>query len=196
MLKKLCLLVFCLLISPAVFAQSAPSGEGPWRGIPIWVGAEFSTFNPDYGCNNASAFACWNSHLYGVTTYVTANHLLRGLGVDAEARLLHWGGPGYMTQTSYLAGPRLEMLHFRQLTVSPKFSLGKSRVSLQQGLAGSGTYFTIAMGAVLDYRLSTRVSARVDYEYQRLPSFKGDGSGKGGLTPNGFSFGVSYMLLR
>lgn len=196
MLRNVCLLVLCLLISAAVLAQSAPSGEGPWRTVPIWVGAEFSTFNPDYGCNSASAFACWNNHLYGITTFATADHLFRGLGIDAEARLLHWGGPGYMTQSSYLVGPRLEVFHFRQLTASPKFSFGESRISLQHGLAGSGSYFAFAMGAVLDYRLASRVSARVDYEYQRWPTFKGDGSGQGGLTPNGFSFGLSYMLLR
>jgi hypothetical protein len=196
MLKKLCLLVSSLLMSTVLFAQSTPPGEGPWRGVPVWFGAEFSTFNPDYGCANNSPFACWNHHLAGVASYVYANNIFKVLGVEGEARILPWGGPGYLTQSSLLAGPRLGFWRYKRFLLDGKVLLGEGRIVLRDGIPGSGYYFAYAPGLVLDYRVSHRLSARFDYEYQRWPSFKGGSTGAGGLTPNGLSFGVSYMLLR
>jgi hypothetical protein len=88
----------------------------------------------------------------------------------------------------------------KQLRESGKLLAGDARLSLPRGGFGSGNYFAYAPGAIVDYRVSRRLSARVDYEFQVWPSFKGipttTTSGTGGLTPNGFSFGVSYAILR
>jgi len=195
MFRRLCLLSSCFLISAALSAQVFPAGEGS-RGS-IWVGVAVSTFNPDYGCHNSSAFTCWNHQLLGIAPYVDANQLLAyRIGVEGEARFSHWRGPGILTEDSYLAGPRMALWSHRNFTVDGKLLLSEARMTLPRGVLGNGTYFAYAPGAEVDYRLSRRIAARADYEYQIWPTFKGRPTGSGGLSPNGFSFGLSYAILR
>jgi len=197
MFRNSCLIAACCLITATLSAQSYPSAEG--RGASVWVGAEISTFNPDYGCLKSSPFSCWNHQLLGIAPYVDANHLLfQRVGAEGEARFLHWRGPGSLTEASYMTGPRVGIWQYRQVALSGKFLVGLGRMTLPTGTAGSGNYLAYAPGVVVDYRLAKRVAARVDYEYQMWPSFKGSltGSGHGGLTPNGLSIGVSYALMR
>jgi hypothetical protein len=98
-----------------------------------------------------------------------------------------------MSQSNYLAGPRVGLLHFRtRFFFTGKFLFGLGHIDTPNHGAGSGNYFVYAPGAVLDVRVKKRLTARVDYEYQIWPSFLGGG----GLTPNGFSFGLSYALLK
>jgi hypothetical protein len=60
-----------------------------------------------------------------------------------------------------------------------------------------GTYFTLAPGGTIEYSVWKHVAFRVDYEFQIWPGFSGIAAqGNNGLTPNGFSLGVSYMLRR
>lgn len=194
MSRKLWLLAACCLLSAKLFAQTQYSAEGVHPTV--WVGAEISTFNPDYGCRKSSPFSCWTNQLIGITPYAEAHHLLfRRLGAEGEARFLHWRGPGVLTETSYLAGPRIDIVQYRRLLLGAKIVAGIGHFSANGG-AGEGNYFVYAPGATLDYRLSRKLSARVDYEYQEWPSFKGSGTGTGGLTPNGLSFGISYAVIR
>jgi hypothetical protein len=199
-LKYLYLLSPLFLISAALSAQSNPAAEGP--RVSVWAGAEFSTFNPDYGCADSSPFSCGSTQLLGITPFVDANHVLfQRLGAEAEARFLQWRGPGSgLTEASYLAGPRIDLLHFkRRLVLSGMLLLGDGHLSIPKG-AGNGSYFAYAPGAVVDFRATRRISARVGYEYQIWPLFKGvptsTTTGTGGLTPNGFSFGLSYAILK
>lgn len=193
MLKSLSLLSSCLLFSATLFAQSLPSAE---RGaLSVWAGAEFSTFNPDYGCSDSSPFTCWDHQLLGIAPFVDADHLIfQRLGVEGEARFLPWRGPGGgLSQSNYLGGPRVGLLHFKnEVFFTGKFLMGLGHFNAPNHGAGSGNYFVYAPGAVFDFRLQKRLTARVDYEYQVWPSFYGGG----GLTPSGFSFGISYAILR
>jgi opacity protein-like surface antigen len=182
-------------------AQSLPSAEGP--SVSIWVGAEISTFNPDYGCSDNSPFMCGGQQLIGIAPYVDANHLFFSrLGAEVESRFLHWRGPGSgLTESSYLVGPRFGLLSLkRSVFLSGKVLVGSANLHLPSGAAGSGSYFAYAPGAVAEFRITRRLTARADYEYQIWPSFKGVATatttGTGGLTPNGFSLGVSYAILR
>lgn len=202
MFKRLYLSLALLLIASTstLLAQSFPSAEG--RGFSVWVGGEISTFNPDYGCSSASPFSCGDHQLLGIGPFIDLNHLVfERIGAEGEARFLHWRGPGSgLTEASYLAGPRFGLMSFRRtLYVSGKVLIGDAHISVPSDPVGSGTYFAYAPGAVADLRITRRVSARADYEYQIWPSFRGIATatttGKGGLTPNGFSFGVSYALL-
>ena len=197
MFKTLCLPALIVLMSAALSAQVAPPGEGPWRPAPVWFGAELSTFNPDYFCQNSSPFSCWSQQKVGVSTFIDMNRLLlRRVGAEGEARFLHWSGSGLLSMTNYLAGPRVELVEHKGLALHGKFLVGDGSMTLHKGLAGSGHFFVLAPGIVAEYRLAGRVTARAEYEYQRWPSFKGTGTGKGGLTPNGLSFGLSYLILR
>lgn len=200
MFRFLLLASLCLLASLAVSAQSLPAAEG--SGLSVWVGAEVSTFNPDYGCANSSPFSCGGHQLIGIAPFADVNHFLfRRIGAEGEARFMHWGGPGTVTESTYLVGPRVGLLSFkRKLYLSGKVLVGDAKISLPPKDPGNGSYFAYAPGVVVEYRATRRIFARAEYEYQLWPAFKGISTattnGKGGLTPNGFSLGLSYAVLR
>ena len=110
---------------------------------------------------------------------------------------LHWHGPA-LTEASYMAGPRVNLYRYKKAMLSAKFLVGEAHIQLGSGHQGSGNYFAYAPGAIVDFPVTSRVFGRVDYEYQTWPSFQGSaaGGGHGGLTPNGFSVGLSYVILR
>jgi hypothetical protein len=202
MLKKLCLLASSLWVSSILMpAQTSPSAER--GGVTIWVGGEFSTFNPDYGCANAGPFSCGSKSLLGIGTFGDFNHLfLPRLGAEAEARFLHWSGPSGVSENTYLFGPKYTIWRFRRIPfgLEAKLLVGTGHISLPDHGAGEGNHFVYAPGVTGDFRLNRRWSARVGYEYQFWPGFEGIAtsftSGTGGITPNGFSFGVSYAVIR
>jgi opacity protein-like surface antigen len=138
---------------------------------------------------------CGGQQLLGVAPFVDANQLLfHRLGAEGEARFLHWRGPGAgLTESTYLAGPRFALISFKHsIGLSGKFLVGSANIHVPNDAAGNGTHFAYAPGAVAEFKVSRRLTARVDYEYQIWRNFIGNG----GLTPNGFSFGLSYMILR
>jgi hypothetical protein len=96
-LKKL--LVIALLLTPVfASAQVAPATSG--GGPDIWVGAEYSNFKPDYGFNRLS----------GIAVYGDVNRIvLRNLGIEGEARWLHFNQYQGETEANYLAGPRYRL---------------------------------------------------------------------------------------
>ena len=192
MFKSPYLLVAGCLLSVPLAAQSHPSAEGP--AVLVWVGASFSTFNPDYGCPSASPLTCWHGQVVGISPYAVSRPLLfNRVGAEGEARFLRWHGPSGLTESSYMAGPYVRLARFGALSFSARFLAGFGRLTIPAPAIGSGRYFSYAPGGAVDYRLARRVSVRADYEYQRWPSFAGL-NGKNGLTPNGLSFGVSYAL--
>jgi opacity protein-like surface antigen len=194
MFKKLLVLaVFSLIFAAPAMAQSKESATTGVRRI--FVGGEFSTFNPDWGCVNASAFTCWNHHLLGLGAVADANHVWRRLGVEGEARWLHWGGPTpRLDQSSYLVGPRYPLFQKQNFSLYGKGLVGESHITRPLHL-GAGSYFTLAPGATVEYGITWRIVVRAEYEYQVWPGFRGlPGQPIKGLTPNGLSFGVGYRL--
>ncbi len=193
--KSIYLLAACFLLSIPLAAQTTWSAEGP--GISVWVGASISTFNPDYGCGNNSPVACWQHQLLGISPYAHTNaFLFNRIGAEGQLRFLHWRGPDHLTEASYMAGPRVSIYHHRKFAFGAKFLIGPAHIDVVHVV--KGTYLAYAPGASLDYRVAKRVYVRADYEYQLWPGFKGiqTGPGHGGLTPNGFSLGVSYARVK
>lgn len=185
-----------LLLSIPLAAQAPPSAEGP--AVAVWVGAAISTFNPDYGCTSDSPFQCWGNQLFGIGPYATTSAFLFGrIGAEGEARFLHWRGPGGLTESSYLAGPTIRLFRYKDLRFNAKVLVGEARLNVSSGV-GTGNYFAFAPGGTVEYPLRRRVSLRFGYEHQIWPSFQGRviGHQHQGLTPNGFSLGVSYAILR
>ena len=193
-----------LLVLPvAAAAQTPQSAVGGNAGF--WAGGELSTFNPDYSCSNNFPLGCGNQ-LFGITALFDFNATSRW-GAEGEARWLHWHGPGAQTESNYLLGPRYRVYQKGRFDLWPKLMLGGGWITTPTyPQAGSikGSYFAIAPAITADYRLNSRWSARADYEYQFWPSFSGpptQGSNgqviqhNHGLTPNGFSIGVSYKFL-
>jgi hypothetical protein len=128
----------------------------------------------------------------------TSPLLLYGrIGLEGEARLLLWHGPATLIENSYLGGPRMRIFHYRDLFFNGKFLRGQGHLDVPDHLLGGGNYFAYAPGFAIDDQVAKYISVCVEYEYQRWPTFKcfkcGDG-GIGGLTPNGFSCGISYAI--
>lgn len=203
MLKRI-VLFFTLLLLPAVFiGQNPESAVGGTSSLS--AGAEFSSINPDYGCPTSSPFSCSNQ-VMGPGAFFDFN-VHPKWGAEGEARWLHWNGTGKERESNYLAGGRYRVVRYHRLDVWAKMMLGGGWITTPNyPEAGSlkGSFFVYAPGGTLDYRLTHRLSLRGDYEYQRWPSFSGPPSynsagqlveHNGGLTPNGFSIGVSYKFL-
>ena len=192
MLKRLCLFSARCFLPMTLAAQTQPSAEGPQ--VLLWVGASFSSFNPDYGCSSSAPFSCWGGRVMGISPYAaTPFFLFNRIGAEGQARFLIWHGPSSLTETSYMAGPSFRIGRFGAFSFSASLLLGSSRFHIPAPATGSGSYFAYAPDGAVDYRLARRVSVRGDYEYQRWPSFAGV-KGKNGLTPNGLSVGISYAV--
>ncbi len=113
--------------------------------------------------------------------------------------------PGFY-ENNYLVGPRDRVLRWHGLSTWIKLEVGGGWIQTPgYPAAGSlkGSYFAFVPGVTIEYRLTRNLSVRGDYEYQIWPSFAGPPSISGGtvtqhasgLTPNGFTFGVSYRIL-
>ena len=157
-------------------AQNIPTAEGP--GSYVAVGGEFSAFQIDYG----------QRVLGGGALFVDVNPTWR-IGFEGEARYLRFNSFEDVTETNYLAGPRI--------TIKPgplrpyvKFLVGAGKITLPFRFA-QGTFLTYAPGGGVDYILNDRVTVRaIDFEYQLWPDF----SSFGELRPYGISAGISFRL--
>lgn len=196
--------VLVLFVVPMLsMAQSPESAVGGTTSLR--AGAEVSSFNPDYSCGSDVPFGC-NSQLVGPTALFDLDVAPRW-GVEGEARWLHWDGPGSQIESNYLAGPRYRVLHFDRFGGWVKVMLGAGLVTTPNWPSVNsvkGSYFAYAPGGTVEYRLTDRLSLRGDYEFQFWPSFAGppgdNSSGmfvehNHGLTPNGFSLGVTWRIL-
>lgn len=201
-MSKCLTLLFLLALAPLAWSQSARSVVGGEGGL--WAGGEISLFNPDYSCTSNLPFHCANQ-LIGPTALFDLN-LYSRYGAEGEARWLHWNGSGGQVESNYLAGPRYRAFYRDRFSGWVKMMFGGGWITTPgYPVAGSlkGSYFVMAPGGTLSYRLSNRISLRADYEYQFWPSFAGPPTVSGatvvdhnnGLTPNGFSFGVVYRFL-
>jgi|HubBroStandDraft_5_1064220.scaffolds.fasta_scaffold164686_1 hypothetical protein len=182
LLKKIFILNV-ILGSVVGLAQVAPSARG--GNSTLWVGGEVSSFSPDFDPH---------SRLEGLGAFADFN-VTQKLGLEGEARWLHFNGAQGQTNSDYLAGVKYRLFKFRALSVDGKLLAGGVWIKYPAEI-GTGSYFAYAPGVFGDYRLSQRFSARVDYEYQFLPSAPGFPTEPShGLSPNGFSVGVVYRLL-
>ena len=186
MLKKLLVMTLMLLPVP-VFAQVASATRG--GGLGLSAGAEYSNFRPDWG----------PTRLQGIAVFADVDHLfLDKLGIEGEARWLNFNQPFGETESNYLGGLRYRLLRYHGLSFYGKFLLGAGLITYPHGI-GTGSYFAYVPGGTVQYRLSHRWSVRGDYEYQFWPSAPGlvftYPQPSSGLTPSGFSGGVSYRIF-
>jgi hypothetical protein len=177
------LLITCSFTS----AQSVPAGEGGRQALSLWLGAEASTFNADWGCASLKAYSCWDQ-LQGLATF--SDVMYGRVGMEGEGRWLIWLQYGGVKQTNYLVGPRFQALGGERYAVDLKFLAGGATLHTQSQWSGWGA---IAPGITGEFKVSPRFIVRADYEYQIWPGIAGS-HGQHGLTPNGFSVGVSYRV--
>jgi len=168
-------LTWCLL-SLGAGGQAIPTAKGP--GSYVAIGGGISAFQADYG----------QKVLGGGVLFVDLNPTWR-VGLQGEARYLRFNSFEQVTETNYLAGPRV-MLRQGPLRPYVKFLVGAGKITLPFHYA-QGTFLTYAPGAGIDYLLNDRLTIRVlDFEYQRWPDF----SSYGELRPYGISAGLSFRL--
>lgn len=186
MFRKLACISF-LLLPLSAFAQVAPSTTG--RQLSLSAGAEYSNFHPDWGTDR----------LGGITAFADADHLfLRNLGVEGEARWLVFNEPAGEHESNYLIGPRYRVYRLNRFSFYGKFLMGAGLITYPRDI-GNGSYFAYAPGGTVEYRLTRHWRVRGDYEYQIWPAAPGTAftapRPSHGLTPNGFSVGVSYRIF-
>ena len=194
-----------LLLFPAVaFAQSSPAAVGGYSTF--WAGGEISSFNPDFSCSTNVPFGC-KDQLVGPGAFFDMN-VRPKWGAEGEARWLHWNGPGGQIESNYLGGGRYRVAHYGRLDGWLKLLLGGGLITTPYYPAAGtvkGSYFAWSPGGTLEFRMTQRLSLRGDYEYQMWPAFAGPPTydpttgtvvqHNHGLTPNGFSLGISYKFL-
>ena len=175
-------LAFALLGCHTLSAQVAQAARG--NESHLWVGGEYSNYDPDWGI----------PRLPGVGIYANLG-VYRRYGIEGEARFLDFTKPGGLTERSFLGGPFATVYRRGKLSVNLRFVAGAGLVNYTGGI-GYGSYFEYAPAGNVEYRFARRLKARFDYEYQFMPSAPGlPGIPDHGLTPHGYSGGVSYRIF-
>lgn len=174
------------LLVASAGAQAVPSAYGPEHRL--WAGAEFSSFSASFPYQSSQ-------RLTGAGAFADFN-LSQQLGLEGEARFLHFGGYEGSTESSYLAGPKFHFLARGRFRPYGKFFAGVGRIQYPYAI-GSASYFALAPGGGTEYRLSRRWMLHLDYEYQlwlNSPGYANEPNHE--LTPNGAQIGVAYRLGR
>lgn len=177
--RKPLLLTFvllCLMASRASFGQVAESANA--GGVSVWIGAGVSGYYLEYGVVKS----------LGITSLVDADSVRRW-GVEGEGRWLEYHQTANIHAETYLAGPRY---HFNIGRFQPyvKGLAGVGEFNFPYNYA-HGSYFVVAPGGGVDYRLARRFSLRADVEYQYWPQFT-----FGAMSSFGVSTGVRYRIFR
>jgi opacity protein-like surface antigen len=182
---KLIVASLLLVATFPVSAQVVPAAEQ--HGLPLVVGVGFSDFYSD-----------WNGRLDGVTVWADWNFyhapsLLRGLGIEAEARDLNYGRTGSvpnLRQDTAEIGAIYTWRHYQRFHPYAKYLAGIGSIDFQHitPTYSHDTRTVYTPGGGIEYRAWRNVWVRGDYEYQFWTDFFHHRS----LNPNGVTIGASY----
>jgi opacity protein-like surface antigen len=187
----------------SVCAQTVPSASS--GQFSLTVGALGSVFQPDYAGTEALDSAenyyypiaqTSPNRLYGIGFYVDAK-FTRWIQIEGEGRWLNFNEYEKISENNYLIGPRIPIHSFRLLRATPygKVLFGVGTLNFQNKDAW-GRYADIAYGGGVDFKLTKRISARGDFEYQQWPNWPDFPYGENtSFRPYGASVGVSYRIL-
>jgi opacity protein-like surface antigen len=180
------LMMFTAGLCAPLVAQTVPSA---YLKPPLfWVGAEYS--------NVRASFPYQSSQRLGGIGIFADFRVTRRVGLEGDARFLHFGGFENSTESSYLAGPKAYFLARKELQPYGKFLVGMGKIHYPFDI-GDASYFALAPGAGADYRVSNRWMLRGEYEYQMWLNSPGYANEpKHQLTPNGFHVGIAYRVFR
>ena len=178
-------LLFVAFAIGTAHAQVHESATGSDRHL--WAGGEFSDFKPDYGLSRLDGIGFYADYL------VTHRY-----GAEAEIRLLDLNKPAGETQKTFMAGPIANIYQYHKAIFYAKFLLGVGTVNYPDNI-GYGSYFAFAPGGGVEYRFAPRWKVRGEYEAEFFPSAPGAPITypfpSNGLTPTGFSVGISYKIF-
>ncbi len=194
-----------LIVPAAVLAQVAPAAVG--GNSSLWAGGEISSFNPDYSCSSSVPFEC-KSQLIGPAAFFDFN-VTPKWGAEGEARWLHWNGPGGEIESNYLAGGRYRAYRYHRLDAWAKMLAGAGLITTPDYPCGRQPERQLL-------RPRSRRNPRAAHDAIASPCAAITSTSSGplslgpptydlstgalvqhnsGLTPNGFSLGVSYRFL-
>ena len=180
-------LLAVILVSAAFssFAQVAPDARRP--GIPLTVGVGYSNYATD-----------WFGRLEGPSLWLDWNFdkgpaLLKGLGIEVEARDLNYGRstPNLRMDTAS-GGVIYHWRHFDRFSPYAKFLVGYGSIDF---ITTDPNYkhdsrTVLGPGGGAEYRAFGNVWVRGNYDYQFWTDFFDHHA----LNPNGVTVGVSYDL--
>lgn len=179
------LLVAVIALASSKYAESqvAPSAYTDRRAL--WVGGEYSDFEPDWGPNRMGAI--------GVYADWTIAHRV---AAEGEVRFLHWNSFEGENENTFLLGPKVRLWDWRGLHPYGKILFGVGNIDYPNDF-GTGNYFVFAPAGGVDYSIAHGWSVRGEYEYQFWPSAPGiPGLPDNGITPHGISFGVAFRIVN
>jgi opacity protein-like surface antigen len=176
--------VSCLVLFPSrLSSQVVPAAHG--SSLEIRAGVEYSNFLPDFGPPD---------RLAGIGVYVDLNTASRW-SLEGEARFLRFNGFNGESQSSYFIGPKITLFRPGKLRPYTKalFGIGQNNFPFK---IGTGRYLALAPGGGVDYRLSSRIMLRGEYEYQLWPEAPGvQDNPSNGMKPHGLCVGFSYKVF-
>jgi Outer membrane protein beta-barrel domain len=173
-----------VLLTASAAGQAVPAGFGPAQGL--WAGVEYSNMHAGFPYQS-------DQRLWGIGAF--ANYHLGGnLGIAGEARFLRFNSYYGETQDHYLAGPRYRFPRFGRVQPFAQCLVGLGHMQYPFQI-GSGTYFAVAPGGEVTYRLARRWALRGLYEYQIWPgSPNAANEPQHAIKPNGFHLGVAFRV--
>ena len=179
-----------LLSAAACLATSLAGAQAVYAGFQpthsIWVGAECSWFSASFpyqsgqrveGCGGFANLR-WTSHI----------------DIEGNVRWLPWNDYPQTSERTLLAGPRYIFRRFGKFEPYGKFLVGDGTIHYPYKI-GTDSYFALAPGGGVNYRLSRRLTVRAEYEYQiwlNSPGFTNEP--KHALHPNGLNVGFAYKV--
>lgn len=190
MLKRIILIGLAFTSSLSAGAQAAPSVKG--SGMSLTAGGVFSVFNTDANTHPIE---------YGIGAYVDYN-FFSYLGIEVEGRTVQFNQQDNIRQDTISGGLRY-IYNRGKFAPYAKVLAGLGSADFPQGTYGNAplrqhdTFTTVTVGGGLDYKITSHVYLRGDYEYQFWQDY-GRGlnqTGFGTLNPMGFSIGASYKIF-
>jgi opacity protein-like surface antigen len=171
------------LFPSLLMSQSMPTAV---RRLNVQVGGLFSVANPGVASDATIVYGQMNFKGGGMyATIDPANHL----GLEMSVRQV-FGTEGVHERT-YSAGPRFYLTRGRFMPYG-KVLFGRAVFNFPNNFANQA-FTEGSLGGGVDYRLTSLLYVRADYEYQRWFSFGTQVSAfPGSLSPSVASFGVSY----
>jgi hypothetical protein len=182
-LKKLITALALGVFPSLLMSQAMPTAA---RRLNVQAGGLFSAANPGIAGDATIVYGQMNFKGGGLyATIDPANHL----GLEMSVRQV-FGTEGVHERT-YSAGPRFYLTRGRLMPYG-KVLFGRAVFNFPNNIANQALTEG-SLGGGLDYRLSSTLYLRADYEYQRWFSFGTQVSAfPGSLSPSVASFGIAY----
>jgi opacity protein-like surface antigen len=169
-------LAAAVVFTSTALAQALPTAVA--KGT-LQIGGGWSYVQPDYG----------QKAIQGATVFADYD-FRRHLGLEAEYHYISLITPTDLGENSYLIGPRF-VLPRNRYSLYAKVVAGIGDINIQEAAdnpqGGAGKYLAYAIGAGIDYRVTTHIIARADFEYQHWSYLTG-------LTPSGVTLGAAYRF--